>query len=86
MTTLLLKQQLQQEINLIPEQQLAELLKVVHHFRVGIESTEKDDFVQQPMAQTPSIRDNPAFGMWQDIEESARDYLQCIRQQHWAQE
>jgi hypothetical protein len=84
MTTLLLKEQLQQEIGLIPEQQLAELFKVIYYFRLGIESTEKITSIQQPNAQTTSIRDNPAFGMWQDIEENSHDYLQRIRQQQWA--
>jgi hypothetical protein len=83
MTTLLIKEQLQHEINLIPEQQLIELFKVIHFFRLGIESTKPIKSVQQQTAQTTSIRNNPAFGMWRDIEEDSRHYLQQIRQQQW---
>ncbi len=82
MTTLLIKEQLQHEINLIPEQQLTELFKVIHFFRLGIESTNPIKPVQQQTAQTTSIRNNPAFGMWRDIENS-HQYLQQIRQQQW---
>ncbi len=83
MTTLLLKEQLEQEINLIPEQQLTELFKVIHYFRLGIESTKPIKPVQQQTAQTTSIRNNPAFGMWCDVEEDSHHYLQQIRQQQW---
>jgi hypothetical protein len=83
MTILLLKEQLQQEINLIPEQQLTELFKVIHSFRLGIESTKTIKPVQQQTVQTTSIRNNPAFGMWKDLEEDSRQYLQQLRQHQW---
>ena len=82
MTTLLIKEQLQYEINLNPEQQLTEIYKVIHYFRLGIESSKPSKPVQQQTAQTTSIRDNPAFGMWSDIEDS-HHYLQQIRAQQW---
>jgi hypothetical protein len=31
----------------------------------------------------PSIRDNPAFGMWADRKENTRDLLNQMREQQW---
>ena len=30
-----------------------------------------------------SIRDNPAFGMWADLQGDSREYLNQIRQKQW---
>ncbi|MCP4701770.1 MAG: hypothetical protein GY862_33660 [Gammaproteobacteria bacterium] len=30
-----------------------------------------------------SIRDNPAFGMWADLQGDSREFLNQVRQKHW---
>lgn len=32
---------------------------------------------------SPTIRDNPAFGMWSDLENDSAEILQQIRQEQW---
>jgi hypothetical protein len=84
MTTLLIKDKLQHEIDLIPEHQLAELFNVIHYFRLGIQSMEKINSSLPAVQEShSSIRDNPAFGMWKDLQGDSREFLQHIRQQQW---
>ena len=48
MTSILLKDKLQEEINLIPEAKLADLYNFIHYFRLGTEKTQetnKDDIL-----------------------------------------
>jgi hypothetical protein len=58
---------------------------VVHYFRLGVESLEKINHLSETSKQkTASIRNNPAFGMWQDLESDTSEILQHIRQQQWS--
>jgi hypothetical protein len=59
MAPLMIKDKVIQEIDLIPEEQLADLYNFIHYFRLGLETSSSQD-KRQALAFAGSWRDMPA--------------------------
>lgn len=78
-------EQLNTLYNHLPPKARLEALHFLLFLQQHYGSTESETKqIDEDKKTVTSIRKNPAFGMWKDLEGDSREILNQIRLQHWA--
>jgi hypothetical protein len=73
----ILHEQMLEEIKRIPEDKLSELYDFIHFFRIGIETTNREQ--QHPDTEQILTATNGIYGLWRDKEFEVEEYIRELR-------